>query len=49
MSLQHYLHLQLALQLLYGTELVHLTLFLDMTGLPRKLSKKVETPSWQCM
>jgi hypothetical protein len=49
MSLQHYLHQQLALQLLYGTELVRLTLFLDMTGLPIKLSKKAEIPSRQCM
>jgi hypothetical protein len=42
MSLQHYLHQQPALQLLYGIELVHLTLFLHMRGLPRKLNKKVD-------
>jgi hypothetical protein len=48
MSLQRYLRLQPELQLLYGTELVRLTLYLDMTGLPRKLSKKAEIPSWQC-
>jgi hypothetical protein len=45
MSLLRHPRLQPELQLLYGRELVRLTLYLDMTGLPRKLSKKAETPS----
>jgi len=42
MCLQCYLHLRPVLQQLYGIELVHLTKFLDMTGLPGKSSKKPE-------